>query len=315
MPAAIKEQTMMTASIRSSHLPSLPASITYYTRPGVMTDPGPHAHLLARLPGDLAGLVRVVQGNLLHVFWAERYGRQPSEAEKQTLNLRPLAQKLACIQAVDPAPLAAARPLEKRQIGNCRDFSLFLCALLQHQGLPARARCGFGAYFLPNHYEDHWVCEYWNAAQARWVLVDAQLDVLQCETLKPPFDPLDVPPDQFITAGRAWQMCRAGQAEAQHFGIFEMHGWWFIWGNVLRDFLALNKVEILPWDWWGSPYWSHRLEDPLPPQAELWEYDSLAALTLAGEAAFREIRARYEGEPTLQPPEEFWAEPGSTGNG
>jgi hypothetical protein len=46
--------------------------------------------------------------------------------------------------------------LAKRLVGNCRDFSTMLCAMLRHQGVPARARCGFGAYFLPNHYEDHW---------------------------------------------------------------------------------------------------------------------------------------------------------------
>src|SRR6516165_7569409 len=28
-------------------------------------------------------------------------------------------------------------------------------------------------------FEDHWVCEYWNGAEERWVLVDAQLDELQ----------------------------------------------------------------------------------------------------------------------------------------
>src|SRR5690606_37876997 len=101
----------------------------------------------------------------------------------------------------------------RRLIGNCRDFTVMLCAMLQHQGVPARARCGFGAYFLPNHYEDHWVCEYWNADQGRWILVDAQLDTLQQEALKIGFDTLDVPHDQFITGGKAWQMTRSGEAD------------------------------------------------------------------------------------------------------
>ena len=41
-------------------------------------------------------------------------------------------------------------------MGNCRDFSTMLCTVLRYQNTPARARCGFGAYFLPDHYEDHW---------------------------------------------------------------------------------------------------------------------------------------------------------------
>ena len=73
------------------------------------------------------------------------------------------------------------RPLDRRLVGNCRRFSVLLVAMLRHQGVPARARCGFGAYFLPNHFEDHWVVEYWNQEGGRWVFVDAQLDELQRE--------------------------------------------------------------------------------------------------------------------------------------
>jgi hypothetical protein len=80
---------------------------------------------------------------------------------------------------------------------------------------PARPRCGFGAYFLPNHYEDHWVCEYWNEAGGRWVLVDAQLDELQRNVLETSFDTLDVPRDQFIVGGAAWKMCRSERTIGQ----------------------------------------------------------------------------------------------------
>ena len=95
---------------------------------------------------------------------------------------------LARITEFDSQPLTIARPLDRKFVGNCRDHSTLLCSILRQQGVPARARCGFGAYFMPNHYEDHWVCEYWNAAQQRWILVDAQLDQLQREALNIPFD-------------------------------------------------------------------------------------------------------------------------------
>ena len=192
--------------------------------------------------------VQIVQGALIHVFWAERSGRRLAESEQFTLQVRPVAEKLGYLRQADAAPLVQARPLDQRQVGNCRDFSVLLCTLLRWQGVPARARCGFATYFLPDHYEDHWVCEYWNAAQARWIMVDAQLDAFQQQVLQLDFDPLDTPADRFITAGRAYQMCRSGQASPDDFGIFDMHGLGFIQGNVVRDFLALNKVEILPWD-------------------------------------------------------------------
>jgi hypothetical protein len=272
-----------------------------------MTDPGELAFLFADLPTDLAALCRVVQGNLIHIFWAERYGVQLSDEQKQAVMIRPVSRKLARLREAIDRPLAVARPLEQRQAGNCRDFSLLLCAILRHQNVPARARCGFGAYFLPGYYEDHWVCEVWNAAENRWVLVDAQLDEFQRQTLGLTFDPLDVPRDQFVVAGQAWQQCRAGLADPSCFGISDMHGIWFIWGNIVRDFLALNKVEILPWDWWESPrYWSKHLSDPLPPEPELARYDRIAALTLAGDGGFAEIRRFYEAEPGLHVPAD-WA--------
>jgi hypothetical protein len=163
-------------------------------------------------------------------------------------------------------------------------------------GIPARARCGFGKYFLPGHYEDHWVAEYWDDQRSAWILVDSQLDEFQLGILKPGFDPLNVPRDQFIIAGDAWQMCRQGLADPHDFGIFDMHGWWFIWGNVVRDFLAQNKVEILPWDYELGAF-THPLEDPLVEAGEELDfYDEIAMLTMAGDQAFEQIRARYETE-------------------
>ena len=85
--------------------------------------------------------------------------------------------------------------------------------MLRAQGVAARARCGFGAYFEKGKFVDHWVTEYWNEAQKRWVLVDPQLDARQRELFKVTFDPLDVPRDQFLVAGDAWQLCRGGKAD------------------------------------------------------------------------------------------------------
>jgi hypothetical protein len=277
--------------------------LAFYSKPGVMTDPGSYEHMMDGLPGDLESLCRVVQGNLIHVFWAERYGVKLSEEEQSTVQIRPLSEKLARIWEGDFLPLDMIRPLEQRQAGNCRDFSLLLCSILHHQGVPARARCGFGAYFMPDHFEDHWVCEYWNEDQASWVLVDAQLDSFQQQALGTHFDPLDVPQDQFITAGRAWQMCRNEGADPGKFGIMDMHGMWFIWGNVVRDFLALNKIEILPWDW-GWSYMTKSLDDPLPEESQMGFYDEIAALTLVGNDRFQEVRRTYDDNKLWHPPAE-----------
>jgi hypothetical protein len=219
------------------------ADLSYFAQPGGMTDPGSQAKLLEDLPAGIAGLCKLVQGTTVHIFWAERYGISLPPERQAEVQLRSLERRLKRTAELDPRPLTEARPLDRKIVGNCRDFTLLLVSILRRQGVPARARCGFGAYFLPDHYEDHWVCEYWNAIQSRWVLVDAQLDAFQCKELKVSFDPLDVPREQFIVGGRAWQLCRSGLVDPECFGIFDMHGLGFVRGNLVRDIAALNKVE------------------------------------------------------------------------
>jgi len=276
-------------------------SIDFYTIPGPMTDAGQYADLLNGLPTTLPELVASVQGFAVHVFWAKRYGLELSEEREQEVTLRLFQQKLPRILELDPAPLSQPRELSHRLVSNCRDFSVMTAGILIHQGVPARARCGFGTYFMPNHFEDHWVVEYWNRTESRWVMFDPQIDELMKTTLNLSFDPLDMPPGQFVTAGQAWQMCRSEGADPDQFGIFDMHGWDFIRGNLYRDFLALNKVEILPWDFW--PGMGPQVESFTPDD---WEkHDHMAALTTRPEACFDEIRALYENTPALHVPAEW----------
>ena len=270
--------------------------LTYFARYGKMTHPGPYAHLYTDLPSDVPSLVRVVQGLMVHVFWGERYGLDLSEGRKAEVQLRSMERRLGRTLELDAAPLTSPRPNEQKIVGNCRDFSVTLASMLQSKGIPARPRCGFGAYFMPNHYEDHWVCEYWSSTGQRWVLVDAQLDELQRDVLKTSFNTLDVPRDQFIVGGAAWKMCRSGQADPEHFGIFDMHGMDFVKGDFVRDVAALNKVELLPWDCWGMIFMEYAT---LPPD-DLSMLDRLADLTCTDVPAFDTVRQIYESDPRLR---------------
>jgi hypothetical protein len=268
----------------------------FFAQQSPLSNPGTYAYLYQDLPTDIAALCKVVQGTTIHIFWAERYGCPLSPERQEEVQLRLMPRRLARMLELDPAPLTQVRPLERKLVGNCRDFSLMLASILRSQGVPARARCGFGAYFMPNHFEDHWVCEYWNADQQRWILVDAQLDPFQCEQMKVPFDPLDVPRDQFIVGGKAWQMCRSGQADPDQFGIFNLHGLDFVRGDFIRDVASLNKVELLPWDCWGI------IETPNEAlsAADLALLDHLADLTSADVPDFDAVQALYTTDARLR---------------
>ncbi len=80
-----------------------------------------------------------------------------------------------------------------------------------------------------------------------------------------------------------------------------MHGTWFIAGNVLRDLASLNRMELLPWDSWGlmtGPDGTFGAE-----QTTL--LDRVAALTLAGDGAFSDVRAIYDDDRLRVPPTIF----------
>lgn len=270
----------------------------FYSAHSYFSDPDQHHNLLDGLPADLQELCKIAQGLLLHLHWVEEYGVHPPEERKQEANLRFISKQLTQIVNLDESALNITRSWDLQLLGTCRDYSVMLCAFLRHQGIPARARCGFANYFTPGKFEDHWVCEYWQADEQRWVLVDAQLDQLQRQALKIDFDPLDIPPGKFFVGGKAWQMCRMEQADPLKFGVFDMHGLWFVRGNVVRDFASLNKMELLPWDCWGLIEGDdEHLSD------EDWALlDRAAALTLQDDISLADLGSSYKTEKGLSVP-------------
>lgn len=273
-------------------------ALEYYATPGPFTDLVPHAARLRELPETLPELCRVVQGLVVHPFHARLYGLDPAGLRQDELQIRRAQEMLDRVLTVDPRPLSEPRSPDRRFVGNCRHFTVLLCALLRARGVPARARCGFGAYFEPSRFVDHWVCEVWDEARAAWHLVDAQLDARQRQALRIPFDPIDVPRTQFLVAGDAWQRCRSGRADPQRFGILDLAGLWFVRGNLVREAAARAKRELLPWDGWGLMVEGGRESDG----AELALLDRVAELTQAGDERHVEVLKLQNSEPGLRVP-------------
>lgn len=214
-----------------------------------MTDPGRLSALVGRLPDDVAALTRIVQGLLVHCEWLRLYGDDIGTFGPLSRTTLPVHQRLAALTELDGHGLDEAREPRSREIGTCRDFALMLCAFLRTKGMPARVRCGFAAYFRAG-WEDHWVCEYWNARDSRWCLSDAQLDEATRSACGVNFDPSDMPREMFLTAGEAWLHCRAGHDDPERYGHGTTRGIGFMGVNVMRDTLVVNNRETSDWDRW-----------------------------------------------------------------
>lgn len=280
--------------------------LEYYRTHGVLTDPGPWACLFDDLPRDIAALCRVLQGVMMHYDTAALRGVILGEDRIDDANLRHVSRLLGRITELDPRPLIKRRPPHRRLAVNCRDFAVMLCAVLRHQGVAARARCGFARYFhcsdlQPDVAYDHWLCEFWAEDEERWVLVDAEVDQVERRYCAIRLNTLDVPRDQFLVAGKAWQMCRRGEAEPNKFGLGlrSLHGLWFVASQVVRDLAAMNKRELLCWDTWGL---GDKGEDDEFTASELELLDYIAMLSQQGNDSLPELWSLYDAEPAVRVP-------------
>lgn len=273
-------------------------ALAYYAAPGRFTrlDAG------EVLTTEVKRVVEIVQGLLIYDVVAEPfYGVELEAAQLEAIHERDTQRLLALVRELDPRPLDQHRPPAVRVGARCHTYSRVTVAFLRDAGIPARARCGFGAFFRPGWLEDHWVAEYWDEFNDTWQMVEAQLDANWLRAIDFKGDPLHITPSEFVTAGMAWQRWRRGELDASRCGLsgIDEHGAHWIAGNLRLDFASLNKIEMLPWDVWGAG-----LERGEPPREEqLHFFDTVAELTANPDTTFGDLRHRYETDQSLQVPD------------
>jgi dephospho-CoA kinase len=265
---------------------------SYYSSAGPMTaiDETRFGAALEGLDQTPDALASAVRGVLIHRDWAPFLGMTFDADRLADQQVRPVNEILARVLTLRDEPIAQTRELTDRMVAVCRHYAVLYTALLRRAGTPARSRAGFARY-LGAGWGDHWITERWDG---RWVRDDAQIGAVARSTLDLHFDPADMPPGEFLTGAEAWLRCRAGEADPEEFGIFDQRGLWFVRGNVPRDLAAVNKVELLPWDSWGTvagPDWQ-------PTATELEQVDDLARAIVADDPA--EVRQRYQGMPVTR---------------
>jgi len=280
---------------------SPPEVLNYYTRQSPWSDPGRFYSELKALPDDIPTMMGVIQQLLVYDgVCADFYGYRLPPERMSNINLRPLETILERILGLDARSLLAPRPVEKRVASRCRGFVLFMVGVLRAQGIPARARCGFGTYFRSGYFEDHWVCEYWDYVDDRWKFADPQFDAVWADKLTIDHDVADVPRDRFIVAADCWEMCRNGSADPDRFGVsfVGLHGLWFVAGTLVREIAALAKEEMLPWDTWGA----HPAPGAVVSEQRAMLFDRVAQLTRDPDHGFRELHEFYASNEVVRVP-------------
>jgi len=204
------------------------------------------------LPRDIPSIVKVVQNCLIHQHWAKQYGIEVNESNIFEVNIREVENKLKRLNQKGITNINEPISLNYRLIGICRDFTVLMTSLCRELNIPTRSRCGFADYFEEGKYIDHWVCEVWDENEKRWIMVDAQLDEYQSNTLEISFYPLDIKDHHFITADQAWLMCRDNHFDPNIFGIFKWWGYDYLRCNLILDANSLVGMAMQPWDFWDG---------------------------------------------------------------
>ena len=310
------------------------AELSYYALPDKLTDLSDFKDFTDWLSPDPRVIFQVTQGLVVHDMWLERYGvkaRPEQERSVCTPSASDMLAQVSRLRAVILSP-AVPRSPEERIIACCREFTVLAVALFRAKGIPARARCGFALYLAaPGFYEDHWMCEYWNGMQ--WVAIDPQIDPFQQSAFRDwgnkteeseadykamllSLDPMNLTEKHFVTAGVAWKAYREGKADPAKFGISAnpgeygletLYGAWFIRGQLLRDFAALNKVEPVPFLvrlGFGQDWKSWRLlsaKDDELSDDDLKLLDMIADFCVAPDGKLDEINELFKSNKDLQP--------------
>ncbi|MBY8880409.1 transglutaminase-like domain-containing protein [Actinacidiphila acidipaludis] len=287
-----------------------PEAAAFYRAQSLFSDPGDMVGLYADLPHGVGELATVVRNLMIHRVESGQWGIPVDEQRMHDdAETRYVDDILRLVAGRSTEPLTGSRPYGDRFVGICRDFTLLHVSLLRHLGIPARLRSGFADYFGTDGFHfDHVVTEYWDEGRG-WLLADAQIHDPGHYALD--FDPADIPRDRFLTAGRAWQLLRSGEADPRTFGLppagGDFTGRWFVAADIRLDLAALNKVETLLWDTWGSGATGGPGDGGADGfGADIGEdllavYDRAAALT-AGDVPFAAARELFAGSDELRTP-------------
>src|SRR6516225_11793971 len=114
-----------------------PDALEFYSQQGPMTEPGRYRALFDGLPKEPAALAAVIQGLALYdVVAGEFYGVDVPKARLAELHLRRVEQRIERLLELDPRSLEITRPPERRVLGRCYQFVLFMVSILRTKGVP-----------------------------------------------------------------------------------------------------------------------------------------------------------------------------------
>lgn len=201
--------------------------LDFYLKTSIYTNFFPFESYFRSLPDDISELANILSHQVIHrVELIRSYINKPRPYENK-YELEKIKEQypwyrnrcdddiLLTAPAItaelfrqDSRGFVLGREVKDRVVITCRYVSILLASILKAKGIPARCRSGYANYFLSKRedkYYDHWIVQYYDDKQKRWINVDADgnYDV--------PFSLSDIPNEEFKWTAQIWLDVRAGK--------------------------------------------------------------------------------------------------------
>lgn len=280
--------------------------LEHYLRTGTYTYAGAYGDYFRTLPDNVAELGRLVCAQVIHRVTLHE-GNTNANANLQYGDMTKVpwhrmrceddilmtaAAMTAELFRLDERGFVPDRAVEHKIVVTCRYVSVLMSAILKAKGIPCRSRAGFAPYFQPGKSMDHWINQYWNAKEERWVTIDA--DGFYDENGMN-LGQYDIADGKFDYAGRAWLDVRSGSVDGAKFLYADGLGTCSLKAIIralFYDFHALMNDEI---SYQFQPCYIDNKFEKLT-EHDLKELDELARLLTEPDKNFAELERIWKTE-------------------
>jgi len=258
-----------------------------YLEFSMFTNAGLYKNELKKLPDDIKKVGNLIRKNLIHRTTLSA-GNVGTNADKKFGDMKkvkwykqPEDDYLITVPAIlaelyrrNSKGFIDDRDENDKLILTCRFVSILMASILKSKGIPCRVRAGHAPYFEKGKSWDHWINQYWDGKEKRWI----SIDVDGSWSLNEDIDPYDIPEGKFDFPAKVWLDIRSGKAdEKKYWNALPDKGLIVVAWSLFYDFHCLMNSEII---YPHLPEMTIYKNFPNQTEKELKEIDDLAKLML-----------------------------------
>lgn len=291
--------------------------IEFYLKTSMYTNYLPYEKYYRSLPDDITELSKLLCHQVIHRQELIRsYLKKPSKAHNEpTKDFLKIKDEypwykyrsdddiLLTASAItselfrqDQRGFTNGREIKDRVVITCRYVAVLLASILKAKKIPARVRSGYANYFLDereNIYYDHWIVQYYNHKEKRWVNCDPD-GIYNVD-----FNQWDFPDKEFKWIAQVWLDVRKGKdTEKNYIHGTKANDLCNLVHALFFDFHALMNDEI---SYTFAPVaLDTKSKIEKLTEKELAKLDNLALLMLEPDKNFDELRYLFRNDKWLR---------------